>query len=565
MIDDQKKHGCRTSGIDNLSRLREEVGLLENLLGEQDGKGGGIFPDVSAIIGRMEKLVGEMEEMCRDRNRRMSILTKKLDRIRVRERELALARKEAEAANESKSAFMASTSHELRTPLTSVLGFAKIVKKRFHEVILPSLSMKEPRIQRATNQIKSNLDIIVSEGQRLTDLINDVLDVSRMEAGRMSWHMESVDVEALIRQAAAEAGPMLAEKQDISLELILPEDLPALAGDKNKLLQVIGNLLSNAVKFTDRGRITVKAQTADQEIVISVSDTGVGISSEYRESIFDKFIQIGDTLTGKPRGTGLGLTLCRKIVEHHGGTINLESQTGRGTTFSFTLPVKKYTREYLPPGIGKEMPPGIGKELSPDIGKELSPGIGKELSPDIGKEMPPGIDKEMPPDIGKELTPGIGKELTPGIGDDLSQTSPDILSPIKDISPIKEHLSVMPGDLSPVRTILVVDDEIHIRELLKQELESAGFQVLEAADGLEAIEAAKKKIPDLILLDVLMPMINGFDVAAVLKNDPLTSDIPIVILSIVQDEARGLRIGADKYFIKPIQMDNLLSEIKGLL
>ncbi len=250
------------------------------------------------------------------------------------------AKEEADAANQAKSSFLSSVSHELRTPLTSVLGFTKIIQKRLEEIILAHVQADDRKIQRAIGQVRENLGIILTEGDRLTAMINDVLDLAKIEAGKVDWKSEPVVVTEVIERAAAATSSLFATK-GLALVKDVPADLPSTRGDRDRLIQVVINLISNAVKFTDKGSVTCRARQAAPrgQIVVSVMDTGLGIAPDDQRKVFERFVQVGDTLTDKPRGTGLGLPICREIVEHHGGRIWVESELGRGSTFSFTLPI----------------------------------------------------------------------------------------------------------------------------------------------------------------------------------------------------------------------------------
>lgn len=249
------------------------------------------------------------------------------------------ARAAAETADAAKSSFLSTVSHELRTPLTSVLGFAKIIRRRLQERIFPLVPDGDPKIQNTRRQVIENLDVIVSEGERLTVLINDVLDLAKIEAGKFTWNMESLEVPQIIERALA-ATSSLFEAKNLNLVRNIEPSIPAAYGDRDRLIQVVINLISNAVKFTPAGSITCAARCASGQIVVSVADSGIGIKPEDQPKVFEKFKQVGDTLTDKPKGTGLGLPICKEIVEHHGGRIWVESEIGHGSTFSFTLPVK---------------------------------------------------------------------------------------------------------------------------------------------------------------------------------------------------------------------------------
>jgi signal transduction histidine kinase len=253
------------------------------------------------------------------------------------EQELREAKRVAEEASRAKGAFLATVSHELRTPLTSVLGFAKLIKKRLGEVIVPALAGADAKVERASRQVSENVDIIVAEGERLTALINDVLDLAKIESGKVEWHMQPVAVGDIIARAvAATAALSSAKGLDVRTEVA---QIPTVIGDPDRLIQVVINLLSNAIKFTEHGAITCRAHAVDGAIEVTVTDTGMGISPEDQPKVFEQFVQVGDTLTDKPKGTGLGLPICKQIIEHHGGRIWVESELGRGSTFSFTLPI----------------------------------------------------------------------------------------------------------------------------------------------------------------------------------------------------------------------------------
>jgi len=288
------------------------------------------------------RLYGEIEAQNRELEERVARRTAQLAEATE---EAQAARATAEAMSATKSEFLANVSHELRTPLTSVLGFTKIVRKRLDEVVLPALAgarasaTDDPKLDRAVRQVGDNLDIVVAEGERLTALINDVLDLEKIEAGRMEYRNERVDIADVVERATA-ATAALFETTELELRRDVEADLPPVDGDPHRLVQVVINLLSNAVKFTAAGSVTVRAAATDDgaTVVVSVADTGTGIAPEDRDRVFEQFAQAGDTLSEAPRGTGLGLAICRQIVEHHGGRIWLDSEVGEGSTFSFSLP-----------------------------------------------------------------------------------------------------------------------------------------------------------------------------------------------------------------------------------
>jgi signal transduction histidine kinase len=237
--------------------------------------------------------------------------------------DLATAHQELLSVDEMKTNFLANVSHELRTPLTSIRSFSELL-----------LAYEDdPEVQ------KEFLRIISTESERLTRLVNDVLDISRIEAGHMDWKMDSIEVSELLSDLGRTFAPLIT-LADLSFDMQIDDDLSRVYGDRDRLHQVIANLLNNAMKFTHGGgAIVLRGDRADGEVRISVTDTGIGVAEADQERIFEKFQQVGDTLTDKPRGTGLGLTICRDIVAHHGGRLTLESQLGRGSTFTISLPV----------------------------------------------------------------------------------------------------------------------------------------------------------------------------------------------------------------------------------
>jgi signal transduction histidine kinase/DNA-binding response OmpR family regulator len=404
--------------------------------------------------------------------------------------EMQRAKEEAEAANEAKSTFLASVSHELRTPLTSVLGFAKIIQKRLEERIFPALSADEPKLERAITQVSDNIKIIVSEGERLTTLINNVLDLAKIEAGKIEWNMEPLNAAEVIERATA-ATLSLFEHSGLELIKDVPLDLPEFIGDRDRLIQVLINLISNAVKFTPEGSVTCRARFINGQIMFSVIDTGIGIAAADQPRVFEKFVQAGDTLTDKPQGTGLGLPICKEIIEHHGGRIWLESEVGRGSNFSFMLPVS---------------------------------------------DVSAAVQETAPLDL-KLLVEQMRRD---GM-----------------------HAPPIPN--STRKTILVVDDEMPIRRMIRQQFESKGYVVREAENGWNAIDEVKRARVDLIILDVRMPEMNGFEVAAVLKNNPPTVNVPIIILSAYPDKNPAQHVPVERFLTKPFDPAALMAEVEALL
>lgn len=258
-------------------------------------------------------------------------------RVKERTAELEKAYEELKELDRLKSDFLSTVSHELRTPMTSVVGFTNLVKKRLEDTVFPRVAADE-KTARAISQVRENLDIITHESERLTLLINDVLDSANLDAGKVEWNFAPISPTHLLERAATATAALSAQK-GLELSRECGPGLPTVMGDENRLLQVLINLISNAIKFTAQGHIALSAEAQEGFIRFCVRDTGIGIAGENLEKVFDKFRQIGDTLTGKPQGTGLGLSICRQIIEYHGGNIWLESQPGVGSAFYFTVPL----------------------------------------------------------------------------------------------------------------------------------------------------------------------------------------------------------------------------------
>ncbi len=276
-------------------------------------------------------------------NRRLEerVHQKTLD-LQAKADELQQANQRLVELDEMKTAFLSSVSHELRTPLTSVMGFAKLIDKEFLKSFTP-LASEDSVLEKKCRRIHENLMVIGNEGERLTRLINDVLDLNRIESGHVIWNDEEIFPSGLLSQCLRTMEVCFHNRPAVELLKDFPDTLPPIRADRDKLEQVLINLLDNASKFTHEGFIALRARTtADDQLLVMVEDSGEGIPLQDREKVFDKFHQVrGDTLHGKPRGTGLGLAICRQIVQHYKGRIWVESQPGRGSMFNFTIPLSR--------------------------------------------------------------------------------------------------------------------------------------------------------------------------------------------------------------------------------
>ena len=238
-----------------------------------------------------------------------------------------------------KTAFLSSVSHELRTPLTSIIGYAEISRKKLLKLI-PAMSDDDPKTTKSIRQVEENLGILVSESGKLAGLIESILDLTAMEAGTAEWRWEPLQLREVIEDAAAVFSPVFKEK-GLEFSVTIEDDLPMIKGDRYRISQVINQIFTNAAAFTDQGGVTCSAKRVESTIVLSISDTGRGILASRQGVIFEKFSQIGDTLTDKPKGVGLGLPISRLIVEYHGGKIGVESEPGKGSEFTIVLPVEE--------------------------------------------------------------------------------------------------------------------------------------------------------------------------------------------------------------------------------
>ncbi|MFQ5788381.1 MAG: response regulator, partial [Thermodesulfobacteriota bacterium] len=386
-----------------------------------------------------------------------------------------------------KTNFISTVSHELRTPLTSVLGFASNARSFYRKDIIPMIPKDNKKLNRRSKTIYENLCIIISEGERLTRLIDDVLDIAKMEAGKIEWNIQNVNIIDVCRQSLA-AVSGYPKSSNVNVAFDPPDTVADVVGDPDRLVQVIANLMSNALKFTEEGSVTLKVEPMKNNVKVSVIDSGKGINENELKDVFEKFKQVGDDiLTDKPKGTGLGLPICKEIVEHIGGKIWAESELGVGSSFCFTL-------DYAQKVITQEEP--------------SAPVYNYKVIDEVTKKV---VHKK------KSTTPQI----------------------------------------------LIVDDDINTRKLLRQELEMIKCNVLEAKNGLEAIAMTKNKCDylDLIILDIMMPEIDGFEVLGAIKTNEKLYHIPIIVLSAYDVENKVYRLGAEDFISKPIDKDKFISSV----
>ncbi len=443
-----------------------------------------------------------------------------------------------------KSQFLANMSHELRTPLNSIIGFSRVILKGIDGPL--------------TDMQRQDLEAIHGSGQHLLGLINDILDISKIEAGKMELAFEEVDLRAIIKGVMSTAIGLV-KGRPIDLVQKVSDDLPTVWADPVRSRQILLNLVSNASKFTEKGSITVEAVADARFVRVSVRDTGIGIPQEKLDTIFEAFTQVDASTTRKYGGTGLGLAIARRFVELHGGEIWVESEVGVGTTFSFTLPRAKP----LPvpePTAAPEV--GTGKKIV--IAIDDDPGVitlyrryleqhgyhiigvsnSEQAVEQVRRFKPHAItlDILMPQKDGwmvlQELKQNPETREIPVVvcsilseqGRGFSLGAADYL-----VKPIMQDDLIAALKRLDGRTetrVLVIDDRPEDITLIRRMLETQPqFIITEAHSGAEGIEAVHRDPPDLILLDLMMPGIDGFQVLETLKGDPGTRSIPIVIVT----------------------------------
>jgi signal transduction histidine kinase/DNA-binding response OmpR family regulator len=456
---------------------------------------------------------------------------------------------ELREASAAKSKFLANMSHELRTPLNAILGFAELL-------------IDEPQGGYEADRRKQFLEQIYKSGKHLLDLINDILDLAKVEAGQMDLRRLTFSLRDVVRSAIDTVQPLAAAKK---LSLIVEQTADtALFADQGKVSQMLLNLLSNAIKFTpEGGRITVAVAELDNEVRLSVADTGIGITAADQEKLFVEFQQVGERPSGGQQGTGLGLALTRRLAELHGGRVWVESEPGAGSRFYVALPLKSQSDALLEADAvatrESDGPLVMVVEDQNSAAALLSVTLrragyqvkvvrsGADVLESAVRLRPdaitldillPGVDgweilrslKESPetrniPVVVVSVLDDRSLGFALGADDYLVKPAPRE----KLLEFVTRHTLVRKDGERAVR-ILAVDDDAVALQLLRDSL-APQFTLLTAEDGVTGIDMARSERPDAVILDLLMPMMSGFEVAAALKSDPNTRDIPILILT----------------------------------
>jgi len=383
-----------------------------------------------------------------------------------------------------KDEFLANTSHELRTPLNGIIGIAE--------------SLIDGATGKQSLETSNNLNMIVSSGKRLTRLVKDILDFSKMKHQEVPLNIKAVDIKILVDMVLMISRPMMNQKP-VEFVNCIPEGIPLIKADEDRLQQIFINLISNAIKFTHQGKIIVSAEREEKgQYRLSVKDTGIGIAKKNQNRIFKYFEQADGSISREFGGSGLGLAVTKKLVELHGSVIIVESAEGIGSTFSFSLPVAE--------------------------------------------------DQTLPQKPPSDKIQSLEFVLDQKDKDPNHNTQP------------KEKVEV-----AKEKTILVVDDEVVNIQVLKNQLSLQNYRVLSAPDGFQALKILEQEIPDLIVLDLMMPRMSGYEVCQKIRMSHSPSSLPILMLTArnqVEDLVKGFSFGANDYLAKPFNKEELLSRIR---
>jgi PAS domain S-box-containing protein len=451
-----------------------------------------------------------------------------------------------------KTQFLANMSHELRTPLNSIIGFSRVILKGIDGPL--------------TELQKTDLTSIYQSGQHLLGLINDILDLAKIEAGKLDLIFDELDLVHMINSVSVTATGLVKDKP-IKIIQEVPEDLPHIVGDEIKIRQVLLNLLSNAAKFTEKGSITIKASHDQHHITISVTDTGSGIPEKNLATIFDPFTQVDASTTRKTGGTGLGLSITKKFIELHHGTISIKSKLKVGSTFTVVLPIRQPDDEdaEVPPeqdqgkratSVDQTKPVILAIDHDSQVVDFYRQHLGDHYVVESrsksaeavvsAKALQPHVillEILMPEKDGwtviKELkenshTAHIPVIICSMVNDHHRAKSLDVVDyltkPISEKA-LRNALKKVITHNKNAKRVLIIDDRADDILLSKRILEARECQVFEASNGLDGLEIIRSNPPDLVILDLTMPDLDGFGVMEALKNDSKTADIPIIVIT----------------------------------
>ncbi len=522
-----------------------------------------------------------------------------LAQIETRDEELRVARDKAELANRSKSVFLANMSHELRTPLTAIIGYSEILEDDADDMGL--------------EDFLPDLRKIKAAGKHLLGLINSILDLSKVESGKMELYIESFDLQELVSEVANTVVPLM-EKNGNALQVEASDSLGSVNGDLTKTRQILFNLLSNASKFTERGRVRLEVNrhrgNGSDQFRFVVSDSGIGMSPEQLSRLFKPFSQADASTARNYGGTGLGLALCKRFCQVMGGKITVDSELGKGTTFTVTLPVDMDPNRATPSSIHQLIESG---EWNPQELSRAAPGdarlvlvidddvavhdLLRDLLEKEGFKVASAASGKEGIKLAYQLRPAIitldvympdsdgWTVLTTLKADPQLASIPVIMISISDqrqrgyamgaeylTKPIdREQLIAVLAKYrrrGSTPEVLVVDDDDSLRGMLRKLLEEQGCKVSEAENGLAALRRMNESQPSLILLDLIMPRLDGFGFITQMRKNAAFKSIPVVVLTAMDigpQEIERLNGGVERILKKgAYSLDELKSEIRSL-
>ena len=419
------------------------------------------------------------------------------------------------AAHKQKSEFVANMSHELRTPLNSIIGFSGILLKN--------------RKGNLSGTDLNRVEKINRNGRHLLSLINDILDLSKIEAGRMDFLFEDTDLIPIVRDVAEMLQPQ-ADAKSLELIMDLSETSVRANTDGHKLKQVLINLIGNAIKFTKKGSVTIRCEMLDaskQRVRLQVIDSGIGISQEKLDVIFEAFSQADSSTSREFGGTGLGLTISRSIIEMLSGSLTVASEPGKGSTFTIVFE-----------GVSEKR---RGATATHDQKEEAKEAVAKsEKSEETGTPSAQEKEDRTSKRIIETVTAVASSSATPG--EDRSKAE------------LRRILPITPG-----KRILVVDDDPDARDFLIQYIQELGAEAKECGDSTRVLDLVREFKPDLVTLDIMMPESNGWEVLAAMKADPTLSHVPVVIISMVADRNKAISLGAVDALTKPVAQGEFMA------
>ena len=510
---------------------------------------------------------------------------------RRRAADLGREKDAAQAANKAKSNFLANMSHELRTPLNAIIGYSEMLQELAEDD--------------GNEEYQGDLKKIHSAGRHLLELINDVLDISKIEAGKMDLYLETFSADQMIEEVRSVIDP-LAKKNSNQLVVEKGAELGTIRADATKVRQALLNLLSNACKFTSEGKVTLRTVREDDWMAFCVSDTGIGMTKDQMAKLFRAFQQADSSTTRKFGGTGLGLAISRHFCRMMNGDITVDSVPGEGTTFTMRIPVEVIQRpteddeapETAAQGAVEALPASAAVVLVIDDDPVVADLLRRTLAKDgyrveyaSGGEEGLHLARQLRPDAITldVMMPGMDgwQVLTHLKSDPELADIPVILLTIVDdrktgyalgatdylTKPFdRERLTSVLGRISPgrgSRLALVVDDEPHNRELLRRALEGDGWSVEEAGNGIEALERVEERRPDMILLDLMMPEMDGAEFVERLRANERTRSIPVLVITakdITPQDRQRLSGGVQAIMQKgSMELSDVVAETRALL